>query len=547
MKNLYKFHMHTHSSHESASSMRGIADKCKELKLDGSFITDHDNRISVNKNAVFRYDVAEIGSLNTQTDTSTSKHWSGWVHERNSDVSVGIANGKKCMRLRANPGSACTAEFSSHGKRHQVSLLAQLTMLLDFCPIGFDPSVHGIMVDITLSQRPPEFFMGHLCYLAGQCPPMPDTYWIRPLELKEGWQNLIFHITKDALEFDEFGEDNCFASLKLKLFCQEGAKGFSLAHNRYELSRELWAQPLFEKQKELAERISHANGVTLYVATEISGLGQHKISFSESVPIIDYQKENYPSGAEFAIEHLKRYGGVYSYNHMFDAFKRMTLDDSQRLEIIQKRLNEMTESRCDGADLIEVGYPDTRAGFTIHEHMYIWDQLTLRGIFLTGYGNNDSHSCGHSWDSGNNFCAHIYAESKDRETLIQALKQGNCYSADPVIWKDGTFTMDCNGKPMGSAIRTEYGGNYRIEFKLTPPVSGRFKLVISSHDRIIDEHLINKDGVFTFYADIETQQSVEAVRAMLYDLSGRCALFSNPIYFVSDPETMIHVGRLGSS
>ena len=520
--------MHTHSTHENASSMRGIAYWCRKLGLDGSFITDHDTRIGILKNAANFYDVSLSKKL--ITEQPEENHWLGWTGTEGSDVSIGNVLGKDAMLLKAIPGAVGSAFFSAQGKRQQVTLMAQVSINLDFCPIDFNPLVHGIMLDISMSERPPDFETAHLCYAAGLCPSMPDNYHVRPMDLKPIWQNIEFRLTEDALGFTDFGDENCFSLLTIKLFCREGAKPFSLAHSRFKLARTLWAQDLLERQKEYAKSIGSYYGIILYAANEISSLGQHKISYSESTPLVDYHRENYPTGASHAINHLKHYDGIYSYCHMFDAFKRENLDEKQRREIMESRFKEMLESRCDGAYLLETGYPEGRAGFSINEHMYVWDKLALNGVFLTGYGNNDSHSCHVGWVKGNNFCAHIFADSVERNSLLTAFKKGRLYSADPVIWRDAEFHMECMGKDMGSIIALKQGDKFNVNIKISLP-AGQYTLKVSSHEILLREEVL-KHGIHEFNIEGIVKKPVEAVRVMIYNMDGRCIMFSNPIYLV---------------
>ena len=526
---IYKYHLHTHSSHEFASSMRAIALRCKMLGLDGAFVTDHDYRMGYLKNGINRFDIAELGAISVIGEPPRNKFKRGWKPAEWNDVSFGSQNGKDAMILRAYPGDSCQATFSAEGKQHQVSLLALITLILDFCPVGFDPAVHGVMVDIKLSQRTPDFEFSHLCYMAGRCPSMPNTHYCLPFELADGWQKKSFSISKDILMFDGFGEDNCFVDLTLKLFCPIGAKSFSLAHSYYELTRLLVAEDIRIRQQDLANRIGEVYNVTLYVATEISGLGQHKLSFCEDTPIIDYKKENYPSEPEFAIKHVKKHGGAHSYCHLYGIYHRK-FDFTDKEKGMNNLIAELIANRCEEAVMLEVGYPSGREGFDFEDYMYAWDEIIRGGVLIAGYGSNDSHGASSGgWERGNNFCAYISASSDARKALIDAFRHGRLYSADPVAWKNGEFEMSCEGFDMGAVINAKKEDEHKVLFKLMLP-KGEFKIVVSSLGRVLADFGIS-GGSYEFCTDILIEKPIEAVRINIYN-NNRCIMFSNPIYFV---------------
>ncbi len=542
MRKPYKFHLHTHSSHENESSMRGIAYHCKRLGLDGAFVTDHDTRMGVMSKNAYQYDISAEKRINTHSNPPVSgEFWAGWTPVENVSAIVGDVDGKTSMVIESIPGGDCAVGYFSHGKKHQVSFLAQLVMCIELCGIGFDPAVHGVMLDITLSQRPPDLKTQHLCYCAGRCPELPDNYWTLPLGLSDSWQEFTLPLTKDALSFDSFGgEDNCFSEMALRLYCPAGSDGFKLAHSRFGITRELASEELRRYQQTLADKIAAHYGVTLHVATEVSSLGQHKISFSESVPVFNYEAAGYPTDVNIAIEFFKKYNGVYAYNHMFDSFKRVPMNDEQREVVVLGMIEKLYRIRCDYAYLLEVGFTSGRSGFTMEQHTRVWDALALRGLFLTGYGDNDSHSCLVRWDSDSNFCAFIFADSTDRAMLVDKLKRGDTYSADPAKWK-GSFDLCCGDTPMGGVIRSQYGQDYTVTASVA--FDAPYRIVVRSHERILTERILVA-GEHALQIPITTQKAVEAVRAEIYEDSGRCILMSNPVYLVSDPSIEIPEYRI---
>ncbi len=341
-----------------------------------------------------------------------------------------------------------------------------------------------------------------------------------------------FDLTSDIGACEAVGGlDNVFATLSIIL---EGVPEITL--HSFEIENKYGFDDVIVRQRALADKIGEKYGVKPFVTTEISGAGQHKNCFSTCVPVIDYANKNYKVSEEEAVEHILSHGGIFSYNHPFesDKYKRKEFDREQLDEIIAYETDRLAEKRVFGATLMEVGFPEGRAQFSLSDHLKLWDNLSLRGIFITGDGDSDSHYSNRSWFDGNNFATWIAADENipfpvPEEVFIRSMKEGNCYMGDPVYLK-GEVSFTYFDRPMGAVVRTDKE-TVELKNELKDIKQGSI-IKFVAYGEYIFEDTAAENGNYSKKYEIKSDKEISFSRIEMYNSDGRCILLTNPICFV---------------
>ena len=287
------------------------------------------------------------------------------------------------------------------------------------------------------------------------------------------------------------------------------------------------------RQRAVAEKIGKKYGIKPFVTTEISGAGQHKNCFSTWVPVLDYSKEKITT--EMAIAHVKAHGGIFSYNHPFESskYKRVEFTREQLDGVVAYEIDHLASNKVYGASLMEVGFPIGRGLFTINDHLTLWDNLAYRGVFITGYGDSDSHKSNSAWFVNNNFASWIGVDEDiphpvPEEKFIEAMVAGRIYMGDPVELC-GEVEFGCLGAAMGSVIVSD-GGEYPITLRLTDVKPTHKVRIVNNGEAILEA---NPEGdSFEATVPVLAGSGVTVVRAEMYREDGRCIMLTNPIYLV---------------
>ncbi|MBQ5800937.1 MAG: metallophosphoesterase, partial [Clostridia bacterium] len=275
------------------------------------------------------------------------------------------------------------------------------------------------------------------------------------------------------------------------------------------------------------------------VTTEISGAGQHKNVFSTSVPVIDYEKRGYSVTEEEAVEHVKRYGGIFAYNHPFENEKYKALKDLTLEEVrayVEEESASLIEKKVYGATLMEVGFPCGRGCFGLAQYLSLWDKLSLAGVFITGYGDSDSHYNDRRWFDGNNFASWIAVPKKaefpvSEEILIKSMRAGDVYMGDPVLLKSEISFTSGNAR-MGSVVIAEKEPR-KMHFTVKGPRANSLVRVIKNGELFI-ENKIDSEEDYSLEFELSHEGKVSFARVEMYDENGRCIMLTNPIYQVDE-------------
>jgi hypothetical protein len=333
------------------------------------------------------------------------------------------------------------------------------------------------------------------------------------------------------------GVDNALCNIRLRV--ENGAK---MRFHSFTFARELNFQEVREEQKKVAKKLGEKYGVTPFVAFEITGAGNHKNCFSTKVPVIDYREYGYEVSNEQAIAHVKKHGGIFSWNHPFTKYLKR---EEPREEIFEEVAQTLLENRVYGASLMEVGFPVGRDKFDEADYLRLWDRLSENGVFITGHGDSDNHhAMADGWTERNNFC--VFAELYDTETpteenFVNAFKRGRLWSGNPVKIKNFVFKGE-NEIPQGSVV---CGGQVRVEFSANDIQCDGYACFVVNGER--KERIQIKNGSVQGEFELKNTQKYNFVRVEIYSESDILIAFSNPVYLVESAEDIpleaIETGR----
>ncbi len=513
----YLYHpmaMHLHTCHQPGGSMEGHIYNAASLGMRYIRFTDHDVRTGRKAVPVEGFDFTR-GELVIHDGKSSEYGW------KLSDGLNASFTGEGMVL--SGEGEA---EFYSSGRRHTVSLIAGVTLGLS---VSADA---GVTLDVRMSQRPPEHIPAHLCYVFDRPedhPVLPHTVYRR---ITDG--EFTLHLSDDAEKLADGGLDNVFDSLIVRV-----AKGSRCVLRRMTIHADSGYDAVIVRQRALADKIGAAYGVKPFVTTEISGAGQHKNCFSTAVPVIDYEKLGYSVTQKQAIDHVKAYGGIFSYNHPFSSYKRSLPPPEEIPALVARIAAGLTASRVYGASLMEVGFTEGRDLFPLSDYLRLWDLLSLGGVFITGYGDSDSHYNDVNWFEGCNFCSWIAAPRSmeypvAESALIDSMKAGRLFCGDPTkISGDVCFTADA-GEEMGSILTADKKVSRTLRFSLSHTVPGWTVRIVTDGCPLLTDTL---DGTpYSREFELTAQKTVSFARCEVYEESGRCILLTNPIYFVRTDE-----------
>ncbi len=536
----YPMHMHLHSCHQPGASMESHIYNAKKLGMRYIHFTDHDTRTGRKQNPVTFFDFSR-NSLKYDDAKGQSVAW-----ELVGEPLYIFENG--VLTLTGNEKSSGITLVTS-GKRHTWALLSEVILTFEFDHECDENS--RIIFDIKLSQRPPDHKEAHYKYIIGSLSEN-TSFCICETSLAPS-ENRIYrlNLSEDIARCPEVGGlDNVFSTLSIIL---EGNAKISL--HRFEIENKYNFDEVIVRQRELADIIGAKYGVKPFVTTEISGAGQHKNCFSSCVPVINYAEHSYKLPEEEAVEHILSNGGIFSYNHPFesDKYKRKEFSREQINEIIEYETERLADNNVFGAALIEVGFPEGRAQFSLADHLRLWDNLSLRGIFITGDGDSDSHFSNRSWFDSNNFATWIAADESipfpiPEEVFIRSMKEGNCYMGDPVYLR-GEVKFTCEDRHMGSLIRTDKEKT-SLKVDLKDIKQGSIVKIVLNGEYIFEE-IIAQSGNYSKTYEIKLDKEIMFSRIEMYNSDGRCILLTNPIYFVKSdykcyipPERAAYEGSL---
>ena len=541
----YPMHMHLHASCDRGASMALDMYNASKLGMNYIWFTDHDTRMGLMKNHIAKYSFGdglfktdELGSegfekINEQTDLVVN------THEKTLTI-----NSAEISDDWVSSG----VYFTSSGKRHTFSLAGELALSVDLKEFSLKENARLIFA-VKLSQRPPEMKNAYMLYVIGDTDGLENEYnQVIPLNCTSG--TITFNLSRDVSEKENIGgRDNAFDTLYIVLQTRNGTLA-SVKVGDFEIKRGVVCEELRQALQQAADKAGELYNVKPFVSFEISGAGEHKNCFSTSVPVIEYYKKNYQVSEIDAIEHVKKYDGIFTINHPFvtSRIKKISkemggLDEKTRNSMFDDMYNGYAGNNALGATLMEVGFPDGRR-FGFDDYLKLWDMLALDGIFLSGYGANDCHANNDGWFDGNNFVAYIGVDDVltypiDVKHFTDAMKKGRMYTGDPTALKGEVHFETENGIQMGSVFVADETDSIKIKFSAENIKCGwKFRLVESGsviENIAINETRFEHESMLTL-----NERKVAFQRAELYNEKGKCVLLTNPIYMVNKEFAIEH-------
>ncbi|MBQ8685162.1 MAG: CehA/McbA family metallohydrolase [Clostridia bacterium] len=513
----YPIHMHLHCSHEPTASLGSTMSLCKNLGIMHMWTTEHDVRMGKKKRDVpeFRFSEKELFI------TLPSGAKAGFKEEENGGSYAFEETGNAlALSIKAQENEKESLLFYSKDKAHADPLFSKLTVELG---ADIDVKESGqVRVEFILSAQPPTYTQARLCYVLGDMPQKSADELVQymPFPKKENGV-YVFALSLDASE-EIGGLDNALCNIRLI-----AENGGEILFHSFAFRRELNFEEVRQEQIKLAKRLSQKWGVQAFVGFEITHAGNHKNVFSTKVPVINYESLGYKVSNEYAIEHVKKHGGIFSWNHPFTRHRHL----ENKAEAFEMVVSELLETRVYGASVIEVGFPIGRDTFEAKDYLRLWDRLSEKGIFITGNGDSDNHHAREDcWTEGNNFCsfAGLYDdEEPTEEHFVKALKRGSLWAGNPVVIKNLVFSAD--GKEQGSVIK---GERACVAFSASDIQCGGYAVCITNGKEI--ERIPIENGRVAGSWTLSCENEYNFARVEIYSDENVLIAFSNPIYLVHE-------------
>ena len=510
----YPIHTHLHCSHEPTASIGSHISHAKELGIRHLWTSEHDTRMGKKKIdlSVFRFNEK---SLFVKLANGAE---AGFREEEGSNGVYSFEQTEKgiALRISTKKNEKESLLFYSRGKKHCDPLFSKLTVQME---ADIDEQAE---IEFVLSAQPPAYQQVKMRYVLGEIPQNEDDL-VQYLPFPKCENGVYtFPLYRDVAE-EIGGLDNALCNIRIT-----AKNGAELTFYSFSFKRELEFEEVRQEQKKVARKLALKEGVAVFVGFEITGAGNHKNCFSTKVPVIDYEALNYKVSNAQAIEHVKNYGGIFSWNHPFTEYANL---DKNKTDIFEEVASNLIKNRVYGASLIEVGFPNGRDGFSAKEYLRLWDRLSEKGIFITGNGDSDNHhAVADGWVQGNNFCsfAGLYDKEEPREeNFVKAFKRGSLWSGNPVLINNLSFTG--NGKEQGNIIR---GGQVCVEFYATGIKCNGYAVCISNGTEIKREKI--KAGAVSGTWILENEKAYNFARLEIYNAENVLIAFSNPIYLVDE-------------
>jgi hypothetical protein len=532
-KKYHSAHLHLHSCFESSASMAGHCYQAERLGVDVVWTTDHDSRICWREDDAFWADDFEGQDL-------SAPYWKGGHHGwQLSEPATGMQggsslttncslSGKQSMRVWARSEKSreewgqIRVDFSTSGKRHQRSLIMGVNIGLALRPASGFGENGRLLLAMGLSQQPPEMDQAVMAYTFGE--PSTEGALSRP-PLETGRWNLIrLDLTGDAEKSARGGADNVFGDLSLILESRRGQL-VELFVDDFTLDQRLRCQDAYEQQKQLASTYSQRYGIAVHVGNEGSASGRHTSVFGSWIPLFNRNQkpEGYPPTEFF--NSIQSQGGAVSINHPFARWKREDLTLRGKGMVVRDLVKSLSASHCHGANLIEVGFPEGRHGFSLEQYMDLWDGLSMAGVVVAAIGVSDAHNNVSGWASGNNFVNWIRSEVPAERDLIAGLLSGDVFMGDPTCFGGGLEFSTRGGHRMGQIVCEADTMTARIH--LGECGSGwQYRWVLNGS---------REEAMPITGPDFESERELDPAglafaRGEVYDREGRCILLTNPVY-----------------
>ncbi len=247
------------------------------------------------------------------------------------------------------------------------------------------------------------------------------------------------------------GDDNTTTDIRLGVEARCGGTARATFWDVALVSRRPQPDSAWASLRGLAARGARQWGLEEYLGGESNRTAVHMNAFLADDSTAFAALWPIPPYAGFSdslVARVHAAGGLVSFNHMFGTRTSDALpaDDDQT-----KRAAALAESllavRVYGADLLEVGYL-RRGGADLPHHLWVWDYLNARGLFINGTGVSDSHGNEYDASMPNPFVTWVWSRGTDRPRLIAGLRDGRATFGNPLAFH-GSLDFTVDGTPMG--------------------------------------------------------------------------------------------------
>jgi|GEM_PF-1883918 len=560
-ESIFSVQMHLHGSlSEKLGTMAWHTQQAERSGIDVLWWSDHDQMVNLFKEDFKSFYNFESGSLHeTDPEDITGRRGKGW-HLKKEDIfkdpfpfSQAMVTheqaytGQFAFKMFGVSGS--TGSWQTLGYRYFAngdaairSLLSEVSLNIAIYPVGPVTPDTLIFVQVALSQDlnlQPNF----LYYVLSPNPPVssPNSIFI-PLPYQENqWNFYTLPITADAITyFPTLKDDQSLHETTLGIASRNLAQVTAFFDDFRINTNGAKGEALLALQRAVL-KTRYSSVITHHVGNEITnplqvpilqfGQGEERIhlnALGEKVPLIDYNHFNTLDYPKSAVDHVHKYGGIISYNHMF-GYNDKGLPPGMTPEKLKEEVKaRLLARKVYGADLLEVGY--VKRQLLLKDFLEVWDALSMANIFVTGTGVTDDHG-GSPWSKETNrFVTWVYAPSKSEEDLIAGLKSGKAFFGDPFAFNiKGKLDLTTpEGFRMGQTVITPLTG-HQVTVDLNGLAAG--DLVKLVENGVVTQQ-IQASGV-SLQKSFRVDTSLpKVVRIEVYGQDGIPKVFSNPIYLL---------------
>ncbi|MGH3096240.1 MAG: hypothetical protein ACRDMV_09610 [Streptosporangiales bacterium] len=458
--------MHLHASFsEQTASYEAHLSEASRLGVDVLWWTDHDFRVSAYG---YRQGVRFDGPVESEGHPAIS--WT-WVEEWEGAVREGGGDFVSWPRSPHEPGGALRirALADDHGEgtvwfrgnawnmRYSTSL-ADTTVELDVLgeSLGEDAV---LLVEVQSSYHPAsggrpagkyrlEYRIGHVSRTK-RCTEGNGLIGVveRPLR-GDAWHRLVLRPVDDIAKLwpDLVAMDNSLHKLRLGVRSANGAEARAVVDRLRFRRRERQRGAGLELRRRVLDAYAERfTDVRHYEALEVS-LTRHLNWFGG-----DLKVPNYGDGPPFRswdidrarsmVEFMHEHGALASFNHpMGVSYDEKTPVDLSRL---------IVETGALGADLVEIGHRED-----IERLLHVFDVAARNTVFFTGTGVSDDHFAEDWLGQEFNYLTHVWSPSVELGDLMDGLRRGHAWFADPGEWRGALDTEIGDVAGMGRVVRS---------------------------------------------------------------------------------------------
>jgi len=286
--------------------MEGHFYNAQKLGIKHMYITDHDVRMGPRKNHINGYDFSKAGLFTNEPSPDPRRpRWHGFKEVKADEgTSYFVADGMLMMEAQGgnDEWTELSLVFDTSQKRHEYALLANVILNM-YMQVSVEDEDSRAIVDVELSQRPPDFGFGHIKYVFGNVEGLESPHTaIIPVTAKSCFAEYVFSLLADAQSVG--GGDNVLRRMSLTLSARRGKKA-ELKIAKFSLSWDMEFEEGRRAQQRLADELGKKYGVKAFVTSEITGAGPHKNCFSTRVPVINYRERNFCVTDEQAMEYVR--------------------------------------------------------------------------------------------------------------------------------------------------------------------------------------------------------------------------------------------------